>query len=195
MKKAVPRSRYFVFVALAFGLCAADLQTKSLAFKRLGWPNSYIHWLWEGFFGFQTSVNEGGLFGLGQGFSLVLAGLSICAAVGIIIWLFPFRAAKDWLLTIALGMITAGILGNLYDRLGLHGLQYPTDYPGKLPGETVHAVRDFIVMAQIGDWHWPNYNIADCSLVGGALLLAWQAFFTKKSETKPLVTAEDAGNS
>lgn len=185
MNKSVPLSRYFVFFALAIGLCALDLFTKSLAFKRLEWPNPRIHWLWEGVFGFQTSVNEGGLFGLGQGFSLVLAGLSICAAAGIIIWLFPCRAAKDWLLTIALGIISAGIWGNLYDRLGLHGMKYPDGYLGIIPGETLHAVRDFIVMIQIGEWHWPNYNIADCCLVGGALLLAWQAFFSKQSEIQP----------
>lgn len=194
MKKAVPLSRYFVFFALAIGLCAIDLWTKSIAFARLGWPNPHIHWTWEGVFGFQTSINEGGLFGLGQGFSLVLAALSVCASLGIIIWLFPLRAAKDRFFAVALGIITAGIWGNLYDRLGLHGLKFPDGYLGITPGDTVHAVRDFIVMIEIGDWHWPNYNIADCCLVGGAILLVWQAFFPKQSENRPNGPADESAD-
>lgn len=186
MKEAVPLSRYFVFFSLAVVLCAADLATKSLAFARLGMPgeNADIYWLWEGVFGFQTSLNTGGLFGMGEGYSLLLAGLAICAGVGILIWLFPCGAAKDWLLTVALGLIAAGIAGNLYDRLGLPGLRWPIGYPDQQPGGPVHAVRDFIVMIEIGRWHWPNYNLADCSLVGGAALLVWHSLFSKEKREK-----------
>lgn len=186
MNKAIPLSRYIVFFTLAVGICAADLATKSLAFARLGMPgpDSKIWWLWKGVFGFQTGLNEGGLFGFGQGFALLLAAISIVAAVGIVVWLFPVGAAKDLLLTIALGLVTAGILGNLYDRLGLPGLKWPVGYPGQQPGDTVYAVRDFILMIEIGHWHWPNYNIADSSLVCGAVLLVWHALFTKEEEGK-----------
>ncbi|MBN1394796.1 MAG: signal peptidase II [Pirellulales bacterium] len=177
MRKAVPLSRYLVFFTLAIGVCAADLISKHLAFKLLHWPNHRIHWIWEGVFGFQASLNTGGLFGLWQGFSLVLATMSILAAAAIFVWLFPFTAAKDRTLTISLGLVTAGILGNLYDRLGLPGLRWPEGYLGQQPGELVHAVRDFIVMIEIGQWHWPNYNIADCSLVCGAALLVWHTVF------------------
>jgi len=184
LKEAVPLSRYVVFFTLAIGACAADLATKSLAFARLGMPgpNSRTWWLWEGVFGFQTGLNTGGLFGLAPGFSLLLAALSLCAAVGIVVWLFPAGAAVDWLLTIALGLVTAGILGNLYDRLGLPGLEWPEGYPGQQPGEPVYAVRDFILMFEIGRWHWPNYNLADSSLVCGAALLVWHALFARRTE-------------
>ena len=38
-------------------------------FARLGMPgpDSRTWWLWDGVFGFQTSLNEGALFGMGQG--------------------------------------------------------------------------------------------------------------------------------
>ena len=181
MNKAIPLSRYIVFFTLAVGICAADLATKSLAFARLGMPgpDRKIWWLWKGVFGFQTSLNEGGLFGVGQGFTFAFAAISIVAAVGIVVWLFPVGAARDWLLTIALGLVTAGILGNLYDRLGLPGLKWPVGYLGHIPGDPVYAVRDFILMIEIGRWHWPNYNLADCSLVCGAALLVWHALFAK----------------
>lgn len=125
--KAVPLNRYIIFFAIAILGCLADLSTKSWVFAELGSPPSPTLWLWDNVAGLQTSLNEGALFGMGQGKVVFFAVLSILAFAGIIIWLFPFAAAKDRLLTIALGCVAAGILGNLYDRLGsvdqrsLHG--------------------------------------------------------------------------
>ena len=138
-------SRYLVFFALALGVCAADLASKRWMFAHLGMPGFRgPWWIWKGVFGFQTSLNEGALFGMGQGLWPLFAALSVAAAVGIFIWLFPAGAARNWLLTIALALVTAGILGNLYDRLGLPGFGWPAGDPVHLPGAPVHAVRDFI---------------------------------------------------
>lgn len=178
MNQAVPLSRYLVFFSIAVVGCALDLATKSWMFAHLGMPgiDAETWWLWNGVFGFQTTLNEGALFGMGQGFWTLFAALAIVAAVAICVWLFAFGAAADWLLTVALAFVMTGILGNLYDRVGLPGLVWPPGYPGHAAGTTVHAVRDFVLMA-IGDWHWPNYNLADSSLVCGAGLLMWHAFF------------------
>ena len=185
MKQAVPLSRYLVFFSLAVGGCALDLATKRWAFDSLGQPgpDSTTKWLWDGVFGFQTSLNEGALFGMGQGFSLLFAALSIGAAVGILVWLFPVGAAHDWLLTIALAFVTAGIFGNLYDRLGLPCLVWNNAHPGHVPGTPVYAVRDFILV-MIGRWPWPTFNLADSSLVCGAALLVWHALFTKSERVE-----------
>jgi signal peptidase II len=198
LKQAVSLSRYLVFFALAAFVCAADLATKNLAFARLGFPNSpslpsaQPWWIWEGVFGFQTNVNMGALFGMGQGLWPLFAALSVGAAIGILVWLFPARAAHDWLLTIALSFVTGGILGNLYDRLGLPGLTWPADWPGHAPGETVHAVRDFILVL-INGWSWPTFNLADSSLVCGAALLVYHAFFGKKdAEEQGPIEAQSA---
>ena len=156
----------------------ASLNT-AVPFAQLGaGPNGPTWWLWDNVFGFQTSLNPGALFGMGQGLTLLFAALSVGAAVGIFVWLFPVGAARDWLLTIALGFVTAGILGNLYDRLGLPGLVWPAGYPGQEPDSAVYAVRDFILV-MIGDWPWPTFNVADSSLVFGAALLMWHALFAK----------------
>ena len=56
------------------------------------WPDGRIWWLWQNVFGFQTSLNEGALFGMGQGFWPVFAALSVIAAIGILVWLFVLRA-------------------------------------------------------------------------------------------------------
>jgi len=185
--KAVPASRYVVFFSLAIGGCLIDLATKSWVFNWLGMPvNGSTWWLIDGVAGFQTSLNEGALFGMGQGMTAVFAALSVVAALGVLAWLFWGGAAEDWLLTIALGAVTAGILGNLYDRLGLHGLVWAGHgNPDHAVGEPVYAVRDFILV-MIGKHPWPTFNIADSLLVCGAILLVWQAIWAKPKAEEPV---------
>jgi signal peptidase II len=178
--KAVPVSRSLVFFLIACSGCAADLITKKWMFPHLSVPyaDPQPNWIWNNVLGFQTSLNEGALFGMGQGFVPLFAGLSIVAATGIFIWHFYAGAAREWLLTIALGCIMAGIFGNLYDRLGLPGLIWNgPNGPDRFhfPGEPVYAVRDYILV-KIGPWNWPNFNVADSLLVCGAILLFWHAF-------------------
>lgn len=171
--KAVPASRYVAFFSLTIGGCLVDLATKSWMFHQLGMPHEQpVWWIIPEVFGFQTSLNHGALFGMGQGLSLVFAGLSVVAAAGILIWLFYFGAARDWLLTVALGLVTAGIFGNLYDRLGLWAWEMDLEIP-------IFAVRDFILV-MIGRWPWPTFNIADSLLVCGAGLLLWHAFTVRE---------------
>jgi signal peptidase II len=190
--KAVPASRSLVFLLIAGTGCAVDLVTKKLIFDWLGMPgpDSRTHWLWTDVVGLQTSLNEGALFGLGQGLVPVFATLSILAAIGIFFWLFYGGAARDWLLTIALGCVTAGIFGNLHDRLGLMNLVWPGNDGVHAAGQSVHAVRDFILV-MIGRWHWPNFNIADSLLVCGAILLFWHAFRSQR-ETAPNIVPDEA---
>jgi signal peptidase II len=183
IRPPVPPSRYFAFFAVAIGICAADLATKSWMFARLGMPSaSQLWWLWRGVFGFQTGLNEGALFGIAQGFWPLFAALSICAVLGIFVWLFALRAAHEWLLTFALALVTAGIFGNLYDRLGLPGLTWD-GAAGHQIGAPVHAVRDFILV-MIGRWPWPAFNLADSSLVCGAMLLFGHALFAEGGRRK-----------
>ncbi len=172
-------SRILVFCALATVGLGLDLWTKSLLFDRLGMPGRQsVEWIVPGLFGFQTSLNEGALFGIGQGYAWLFAALSILAAGGVLVWLFVYRAAEDWMLAVALGCVMAGIFGNLYDRLGLHGLTWPENHPAA--GEPVYAVRDFILV-MIGTWPWPTFNIADSLLVVGAGLLLGHAVFYSES--------------
>jgi signal peptidase II len=172
---SVPTNRYVVFAAIAlFGL-AADLITKQILFAWLGLPQQDKYfWIVEGYVGFQTAVNRGALFGMGEGFWWVFSLLSVVAAIGIVSWLFFWRAAHDWLLTIALGCVMAGIFGNLYDRLGIW------DATG-LPPEFEHGVRDWILF-RYKQYTWPNFNIADCLLVCGAAMLMYHAWRAPREE-------------
>jgi signal peptidase II len=107
-------------------------------------------------------VNHGALFGIRLGFgdqdawlaNTVFAIVSFMAAAAIIYWSTRPATFRDPFLSAALGLILAGTLGNLYDRLVFHG------------------VRDFLYFHWI---EWPVFNVADCCLVCGAFLLLAQA--------------------
>ncbi len=179
--KAVPVSRYVAFLAIASIGCLVDLATKAWAFRTLGMPGGRVQWVWSPYVGFQTSLNEGALFGMGQGMVPVFVVLSAVAMLGILYWLFVAGNGQQWWLTITLGAISAGILGNLYDRLGMHQLRW--NYPFDRVGQPVYAVRDWILFQANHDLRWPNFNIADSLLVCGAALLAWHAIFMDEGQT------------
>ncbi len=170
---------WFCFLALV-GL-ALDLWTKHLVFTSPRFFHGDEWWLWEGHIGIQKSLNEGALFGMGQGKVWIFALFSVLAAIAIPVWLFWFRAAEDFWLTTALGAIMGGVIGNFYDRVGLPGMKWDQFNPQRA-GETVHAVRDWILFQASDRWVWPNFNIADALLVGGAVFLFLRSFSMTNAE-------------
>ena len=167
----VPPSRFVIFLLVASAGCYVDLLTKRWAFESMGMPNpvkTHVWWLWENFVGIDTSLNRGALFVMGQNGTLWFAGLSFIALFGVITWFVWGRIGRSLSMTLVLGCIAGGILGNLYDRLGLWSLG-PDGWP------RIHAVRDWIRFSYY-DHVWPNFNIADSLLVCSALFLAWQSF-------------------
>ena len=184
-----PANRYALFFLPCLIGVGVDLATKAYMFAHYFEPEKadsnspsharqVCHWWIEGIFGIETSTNPGALFGMGSGYSWLFAIFSVVALVGIFIWLFVFRAAFDRWLTFALGMISGGILGNLYDRVGL----------GQLPGypdEIDNNVRDWILFRLEGVPFfdpWPNFNIADVLLVAGAIMLFIHAFLYQEPD-------------
>jgi signal peptidase II len=104
-------------------------------------------------------VNHGILFSLGgEHANGLFAAVSIIAAIAIVYWSRRRSTSSDLALCTALGLILAGTLGNLYDRIVFHG------------------VRDFLYFYWID---WPVFNVADCCLVCGACLLLAQAFWSR----------------
>jgi len=96
--------------------------------------------------------NRGGLFGLLQGSAPLLAALS----VGVIALLLTLhereRATGVTLLTISIGALAGGAIGNLVDRV-----QYG-------------YVLDFIDIG-VGDLRFWTFNIADAAITAGILLI------------------------
>ncbi len=176
MKESVPLRRLVLFGAIALGGAAFDLTTKAIVFDRLGEPDrGVIRSVIPEVLELRTSYNPGALWGFGRNWpysSLVFAGLSVVAAVGICYWLFVKGAAADARLTAALGLIMAGALGNCYDRLRFG------------------HVRDFV------HWHvdpigfnFAIFNFADNMLVVGAVSLMLLAL-----RPEPVAVAGDAAS-
>lgn len=162
----LPANRLPIFGILAVGMLTLDLWSKTWAFEKYGLANGsewMINQSWIRFRWF-TSLNFGALWGMGQGFALGFAALSVVAFVGIIYWLFVRKAASSLWLTISMAFVAGGTLGNLYDRLGLHGVIAPTEK------EPAQAVRDFFHF-QFGSFDWAIFNVADVCLVTGAIML------------------------
>jgi len=108
--------------------------------------------------------------------------LSLVFLVGIAAYLL-YWAWRSLFLTVVLGMITAGICGNLYDRLGWHGLVSPEGH--ERAGAPIYAVRDWI-LCMIGPFPWPNFNIADSLLVCSVILLLLHSLLWETKNEDPL---------
>ena len=168
---AFPMSRYLLFSCLTIIGAGLDLWSKQVVFAWRALPGQKdVYWIIEGYFGIETAVNIGAVFGIGGGKGMLFAGISVVALIGIGVWLFHFGAAESKWLTFALGCITGGIFGNLYDRLGIWWK------PG-YPEEWKSGVRDWILWQASDEWKWPNFNIADSLLVTGAIMLVVQSIF------------------
>lgn len=186
----VPRNRYVWFGLLSIVGVAIDLGSKEWVFGTLGYPGHRSDWVHEFFdgwltFSFLTSINEGALWGIGQGYTWLFALLSVVAIGGVSVWLFVYGAARSLWLTVALGLIMAGTLGNLYDRAGIHGCL-------RDDGSLVYGVRDFLLFT-FGSFHWPIFNFADCFLVTGAIMLAIQSLRGEEAMLQPGESSTDAG--
>lgn len=133
-------------------MVAIDQLTKQLALDRLS-GGEHLDVI-EGILRFRLVFNPGGAFGLLQGVPglFLIATLGIIA--GILIWAHKLENPR-W--AIPLGMVLGGGFGNALDRL---------------VRDTDGAVVDFL------DLHvWPVFNVADMSIVFGALailLLGWK---------------------
>lgn len=118
-------------------------------------------------------VNPGALFGIGGehkgSANQAFAGISLLAAVGILVWGLRRSTAPDGFLSAALGLILGGTVGNLFDRVVFDG------------------VRDFLYFYKI---EWPVFNVADCCLVVGAGMLLLHAFLTPAKAAEAPTTAD-----
>jgi len=100
--------------------------------------------------------NDGGLFGLFQGSAIVLAIASL-AVIGLIV-AYHARARPSIVLSVALGLLLGGAIGNLIDRI------------------RYGYVVDF-VDAGIGDIRFYTFNVADSAISVAILLLILLALF------------------
>ena len=100
--------------------------------------------------------NPGAAFSTGTEFTVVFSLVAIVAVV-VVLWFARRIGTSLW--AVALGLLLAGIAGNLTDRVFRD--------PGPLRG---HVVDLFMVP------HWPVFNVADMCIDVAAGLILLQAF-------------------
>ena len=146
--------RRFVLAGAAFLVCfVLDQATKALAVEHLaGQPDKP---LLGSLLQLRLTYNPGAAFSLGTSFTPVIACLALAASL-VVIWFAGRARSVIW--AIALGILLAGITGNLTDRLFRE--------PGAFHGHVV----DFLMLP-----HWPIFNLADVCIDVAAALIVLQS--------------------
>ncbi len=138
-----------------------DLLTKWYIFKKFEKAGSVV--IIPNFLGLICSENEGIVFGLAQGNNGIFIVLSF-VAIATISWFYHSFHKSGFSTNIAFGLILAGAIGNLWDRI-FH-----------------QHVRDFIDIHFGRVYHWPTFNAADSFICIGVGLLLCETLFRKDQE-------------
>ncbi|MBV8880656.1 MAG: signal peptidase II [Planctomycetaceae bacterium] len=159
-----------LFFAVAIAGAGLDLLTKHLAFEHIQRYQEVT--IIDGWFAYGRTTNPGVVFGMGAGAKKIWLAVSVLAVPVILAIFYTVRKPK-WILTIALGMILAGTLGNMYDRVFT----------------PVQEVRDFIKFyyrpATGSEKVWPLFNLADAFICVGVFLLTIEMMFFDERNRKP----------
>ncbi len=135
------------WLAFAVALAADQISKAAITSTLLRGPS----WPDDGFFRFTYVRNSGTVFGLLQGQQLLLTIVSFVILAGMI-YFFRRSPLPSKLMRVAFGMLLAGALGNLIDRLRFG------------------SVVDFV---DVGPW--PIFNLADSSILIAIGIFIWRS--------------------
>jgi signal peptidase II len=147
------RPHWFVFFGLAVGILVVDQIVKALVVANFS-VGVAVDLIGE-YLRITITHNTGALFGMFRDQAGLFALFSL-GVIAIIVW-YEAYAGRSLLLTIALGLLLGGALGNFADRIRLG------------------YVVDFVDMG-IGGWRFYTYNVADSAITVSILLLIGIAF-------------------
>jgi len=142
------------WLLLSAAVIALDQLSKWWALSALQ-PAGVPHAVIPGLLNWTLTFNRGAAFsflahdGGWQRWFFAMLALVICALL--VVWLAR-TARREWRTAMPLALIIGGALGNLVDRL--HAAQ----------------VTDFIDV-YYRQWHYPVFNLADCGITVGAVML------------------------
>jgi signal peptidase II len=148
-------SRYrLLFAGVALAAYAVDLGTKLLAVANLTpeEPRRVV----GGLLRLDLVRNPGAAFSTGTSYTLILSLIAVLAA-GVVIRFGRRLGDPTW--AVALGLLLAGVCGNLTDRVFRE--------PGVMRGHVV----DFLELP-----HWPVFNVADMLIDAAVLLILLQTW-------------------
>jgi signal peptidase II len=129
---------------------ALDVVTKIIAVSRLQ-PGEPVR-LVGGLLTLRLIRNAGAAFSQGERFTTIFATAAVLVLAYVGFRLVPRLGHGGW--AVALGLLTAGVSGNLTDRIFRS--------PGVLRGHVV----DFLELP-----HWPIFNVADMCITSAAVMV------------------------
>jgi signal peptidase II len=148
---------------------ALDLWTKHLAVVHLKATLATVRFI-PGWLHWEYTENRGAVFGSGQGLRWLFVSVSVLA-IGFLLYLFSTSDRRQRGYQVLLGILLAGVLGNLYDRLFLG---YVRDMIHALP--SIHWSALFGASDDPASWvnqpvfPW-IFNVADTLLCVGVFLM------------------------
>jgi signal peptidase II len=157
-----------LFVGLAVAIVVADQLTKAWLTSWLA-PGASVSVVGD-YLRLVHSQNNGALFGLFRE-SAVLFGIVSIGVIGLIV-AYHARSGRSAYMSIALGLLLGGALGNLADRFRLG---YVVDF----------------VDAGIGTVRWYTFNVADSAISLSIVLLLLAALRPALAEPRPRPVATD----
>ncbi|HEX3221336.1 MAG TPA: signal peptidase II [Nocardioides sp.] len=148
------RRHRLLFAGVALAAYALDLVTKVLAVRHLtpDEPKDVVGSLLR----LDLVRNPGAAFSTGTSYTLLLSVIAVVAAAVVIRF---GRRLGDRTWAVALGLLLAGVCGNLTDRVFRE--------PGFLRGHVV----DFLELP-----HWPVFNVADMLIDAAVILIIVQTW-------------------
>ena len=147
------RARWPLFLALAASVFVVDQLTKAVLVSLIHAEGQRLTVV-DDLIRVVNSHNSGALFGLFKD-SALLFGLVSLGVVALIAW-YHGSFGRNTLLSIALGLLLGGALGNMLDRLRLG------------------YVVDFVDIG-VGDLRWYTFNISDAAISCAIVLLLLSA--------------------
>jgi len=135
---------------------------------------------------FTLVLNPGAVFGMGSGKRWFFVSFTI-VAMGVCLWMFGWwTTARDRAAHVSFGLVLAGGLGNLYDRLQFACVR---DFIHPLPG--LHL--PFGLAWPGGEREvWPYVsNVADAYLIVGIAALVWFSFRQPAEPSAPKAPTTD----
>jgi signal peptidase II len=145
-----PLTYRLVWATVAVVGLALDVLTKVIAVSRLD-PDVPVRLL-GGLLTLRLIRNPGAAFSQGAQFTYVFAGVAVIVLAFVVFRLVPRVAHRGW--AVALGLLCAGVGGNLVDRLFRS--------PGPFRGHVV----DFLQLP-----YWPIFNVADMCISAAAVFI------------------------
>jgi signal peptidase II len=175
-----PSRRGLLLAVTAVAVLTADVITKIIAVAGLEGERPLR--ILGGAVYLQLVRNSGAAFSMATGMTWVLSLIAIGVVIAIV-WIMPKLRSVGW--AIGLGLVLAGALGNLSDRI--------FRAPGPLRGHVVDFVSVFGPNGEV----WPVFNVADSAIVvGGALIvllaLLGRDYDGRSTRRKDAKAAEDS---